>query len=124
MVARLGGDEFAVLCPQLHDDDAAVAIAERVVAALERPFVAEGLEVHIGASVGIATAAPGELDAEQLLDAADRALYQAKADGRGRWHLLSSSPAAEPDAESGPPDPLSARTPGGRRRLRSATIRP
>ncbi len=38
VVARLGGDEFAVLCPQLHDDAAAVAIAERVVAALEEPF--------------------------------------------------------------------------------------
>jgi diguanylate cyclase (GGDEF)-like protein/PAS domain S-box-containing protein len=97
VVGRLGGDEFAVLCPHLTTDDDAVAIAERVVDALERPFVAEGLEVQIGASVGIATTAPGELEAEQLIDIADQALYRAKAEGRGRWHLLSSSPATEPE---------------------------
>lgn len=90
VVARLGGDEFAVLCPQLSDDAAAVAIAERVVAALEEPFVVGSVEVTIGASVGIATTAPGRLDADELLDAADRALYRAKGDGRGRWHLVSA----------------------------------
>ena len=87
---ELGGDEFAVLCPQLSDDAAAVAIAERVVAALEEPFLIDDVEVAIGASVGIATTAPGRLDADELLDAADRALYQAKGDGRGRWHLVSA----------------------------------
>ena len=90
VVARLGGDEFAVLCPQLSDDAAAVAIAERVVAALEEPFLIDDVEVTIGASVGIATMAPARLDADELLDAADRALYQAKGDGRGRWHLVSA----------------------------------
>ena len=90
VVGRLGGDEFAVLCPHLVVDDDAVAIAERVVAALEQPFEADGLQLMIGASVGIATAAPGELDPEQLIDAADRALYRAKGEGRGRWHLLAS----------------------------------
>ena len=48
------------------------------------------MQVAIGASVGIATTEPGRLDAEQLIDAADRALYQAKDEGRGRWHLLTS----------------------------------
>lgn len=90
VVARLGGDEFAILCPALLDDAAAVTIAERVVSALERPFRVAGLEVTIGASVGIATTAPGGLDAEALLDAADRALYRAKDAGRGRWHLESA----------------------------------
>jgi diguanylate cyclase (GGDEF)-like protein/PAS domain S-box-containing protein len=97
VVGRLGGDEFAVLCPELNTDDDAVAIAQRVVDALERPFVADGLEVQIGASVGIATTAPGELEAEQLIDTADQALYRAKGDGRGRWHLLSTAPVTEPD---------------------------
>ena len=89
VVARLGGDEFAVLCPHLVDDEAAVTIAERVMAALTAPFVVDELEVTIGASVGIATTPPGHLDADELLDAADRALYRAKGDGRGRWHLVS-----------------------------------
>jgi diguanylate cyclase (GGDEF)-like protein len=91
LVGRLGGDEFAVLCPHLVSDEDAVAIAERVVVALEQPFEAEGVDVAIGASVGIATTEPGRLDPEQLIDAADRALYRAKGEGRGRWHLLSAS---------------------------------
>ncbi|MGZ4704262.1 MAG: diguanylate cyclase domain-containing protein [Acidimicrobiales bacterium] len=89
VVGRLGGDEFAVLCPHLVTDEDAVAIAERVVAALEQPFLADSVQVAIGASVGIATTGPGRLDAEQLIDAADRALYRAKGEGRGRWHLLA-----------------------------------
>lgn len=89
VVARLGGDEFAVLCPNLGDDAAAAAIAQRVVVALDRPFVIDGVAVVIGASVGIATARPGDLGADGLIDAADRALYQVKGAGRGRWHLGS-----------------------------------
>ncbi len=54
-VARLGGDEFAVLCEELSDDEDAGAIAERIVHAFGEPFVVEGREVRIGASVGIAT---------------------------------------------------------------------
>ena len=90
VVGRLGGDEFAVLCPHLVADQDAVAIAERVVAAVERPFDEDGVQVTIGASVGIATTEPGRLDAEQLIDATDQALYHAKGEGRGRWHLLTS----------------------------------
>jgi len=91
VVGRLGGDEFAVLCPHLATDHDAIAIAERIVVALEQPFEAESVQVAIGASVGIATTEPGRLDAEQLIDAADRALYRAKGEGRGRWHLLAST---------------------------------
>ena len=89
VVARLGGDEFAVLCPNLGDDASATAIAQRVVVALERPFAVGDVAVEIGASVGIAMARPGDLGADELIDAADRALYRAKDEGRGRWHLGS-----------------------------------
>jgi diguanylate cyclase (GGDEF)-like protein/PAS domain S-box-containing protein len=87
VVARLGGDEFAVLCPDLVDDDVAVKIAERVVESLQRPFAVGGTDVDMGASVGIATAVAGTTRPDDLVDAADRALYLAKAAGRGRWHL-------------------------------------
>jgi len=87
VVARLGGDEFAVLCPDLLDEESAIAIAERVVVSLQRPFLVGEASISIGASVGIAVARPGDLEADDLVDAADRALYQAKEQGRGRWHL-------------------------------------
>jgi diguanylate cyclase (GGDEF)-like protein/PAS domain S-box-containing protein len=90
-VARIGGDEFAIICPSLGADTDAVAIADRVVAALGAPFHVGDAVVSIGASVGIATVSPDDLDPDALLETADEALYQAKQEGRGRWHLAGSS---------------------------------
>jgi diguanylate cyclase (GGDEF)-like protein/PAS domain S-box-containing protein len=86
-VARFGGDEFAVLVesPSVLE---AEAIAERVVAAMDQPFLLDERDIHIGASVGLAcgggdhTAAIG---AEQLMRDADLAMYRAKSLGGGAW---------------------------------------
>ena len=53
-VARLGGDEFALLLEDSSDLNAATALAERVSAEIQRPFVVEGRDVLISASIGIA----------------------------------------------------------------------
>ena len=91
VVGRLGGDEFAVLCPHLRRPTRTPSPSPSGSwprsSCRSRPTASQ---VAIGASVGIATTEPGELDAEQLIDAADRALYRAKGEGRGRWHLLAS----------------------------------
>ena len=89
IVARIGGDEFAVLCHDITNVDEVTALADRLVATLNGPFDDLGLETRIGASVGIAISEPGELDHEALLAAADRALYEAKAAGKGRWLMAS-----------------------------------
>jgi diguanylate cyclase (GGDEF)-like protein/PAS domain S-box-containing protein len=83
-VARLGGDEFAVLVESAEDDPHAAAAAERISAALGAPFLVGGNEIHVRASVGIATADGGE-DADQVLRNADLAMYKAKAAGEGRY---------------------------------------
>jgi diguanylate cyclase (GGDEF)-like protein len=90
IVARLGGDEFAVVCRGLTGDEDVTAIAERLVSALEEPFKVDGSVITISCSVGIAVVAASDLNPDELLDAADRALYRAKGDGRGRWHLATS----------------------------------
>jgi diguanylate cyclase (GGDEF)-like protein/PAS domain S-box-containing protein len=74
-VARLGGDEFAVFLPGASAADAERAI-ERIRVALSEPLVHEGTSLALRASIGAATAAPG--DAEALLRAADGAMYVAK----------------------------------------------
>ncbi|MBP6771999.1 MAG: EAL domain-containing protein [Gemmatimonadaceae bacterium] len=81
-VARLGGDEFAVL---LEDYDAATCLetAERLRQSLTRPFLVEGREAFIGASIGVTDAAPG-VTLDELVRDADVAMYVAKAEGRGR----------------------------------------
>lgn len=93
LVARLGGDEFAVLCTRLGDDAQAEAIASRLIDAVSQPYAVDGAEVRIGASVGIATASSARAVGTELLDAADRALLEAKQTGRGRWRFGSITTA-------------------------------
>jgi diguanylate cyclase (GGDEF)-like protein len=77
MVARLGGDEFALLLPGAGLARAA-EFGRRVGAALQEPFVIDGLEVVMDASVGAALAPQHGTKAEALLQRADVAMYQAK----------------------------------------------
>ncbi|MEI7593603.1 MAG: diguanylate cyclase [Actinomycetes bacterium] len=88
-VARLGGDEFAVLCLGVEDDAWATMIADRLVHSISQVFVNDDTAVMLGASVGIATALAGQAGVDELVESADQALYQAKASGRGCWHLTS-----------------------------------
>ncbi|MEY2534783.1 MAG: diguanylate cyclase [bacterium] len=80
VLARLGGDEFAVLLP---DAAGAEAIGRRIGGALDERFTVDGIEVQIGASIGIAVFPEHGADAETLLQRADIAMYQAKASQSG-----------------------------------------
>jgi diguanylate cyclase (GGDEF)-like protein/PAS domain S-box-containing protein len=91
LVARIGGDEFAVLCRSVNTIDEATVIADRLLARLEEPIVSNGTSHQMSASIGIAVG-PGDTVGDTLLDRADRALYQAKSDGRARWRLADLAP--------------------------------
>lgn len=85
-LARLGGDEFAVLCGGTVSEEQITMIASRIVDQLNQPLsVGDGQNVDTGASVGIALGLPPGTPADTVLGHADRALYEAKAQGRGRW---------------------------------------
>lgn len=83
LAARLGGDEFAVLLER-GDASNALMVGERIMAALRMPFIIEGSEVIVRASVGIAESARSGQSAEELLRNADVAMYTAKSQGKGR----------------------------------------
>lgn len=83
VVARLGGDEFALLLGRVQSVDAAMAVARRVVDDLSQPIEVEGRTIQMGASVGVALAPDHADNADELLRAADMALYEAKSAGRG-----------------------------------------
>lgn len=90
VVARLGGDEFGVVCAT-GDVDVVVALASRVVDALESGVEIDGVHHDIGVSVGVAV---GVDPPDELVAAADAALYEAKRDGRGTWRV--AGPVVEP----------------------------
>ncbi len=82
-VARFGGDEFVVLCDDLADDDAALIVARRMLAAVAEPVALSTQEVFVTASIGIAIAG-ADASSDTLLRDADAAMYQAKNTGRAR----------------------------------------
>jgi diguanylate cyclase (GGDEF)-like protein len=86
---RFGGEELAVLCRET-DLDGATELAERLRAGIERQMAAEG----VTASVGVATVAPEGTSPEELVQAADSALYEAKDRGRNRVAVAGSTSAA------------------------------
>ncbi len=76
-VARLGGDEFVVLCPGVPTAQAAQAIARRLAAAVGAPVVVDGVEHRVGISIGTELST-SHASADELLRAADAAMYAAK----------------------------------------------
>jgi diguanylate cyclase (GGDEF)-like protein len=82
-VARLGGDEFTILCEEVADAEAAVALANRLAHSLALPYRLPAGMVSISASVGLALARPADDDPDSLLRRADSAMYAAKRGGPG-----------------------------------------
>jgi diguanylate cyclase len=82
-VARLGGDEFAVLLPEADTAGGAVAVAARLRDALGMPFVVNGVELGIDASIGVVVSGDHGEDVNTLLQRADIAMYVAKEQGIG-----------------------------------------
>ncbi len=80
-VARLSGDEFGVLL-EVRDPDEAASVVEKLRAALGRPFVLQGRDVHVTMSGGFAVSPRHGETADALLAGADIAASRARADGR------------------------------------------
>ena len=91
LVARLGGDEFAVLLEQVQSPDDAMALAQRLLAALSQPMMINGTELQPGASIGLTLSDLGYRSADEVLRDADLAMYAAKADGRQRVAVFDNS---------------------------------
>ncbi|MDB5504431.1 MAG: diguanylate cyclase/phosphodiesterase [Tardiphaga sp.] len=83
MVARLGGDEFAVVLAADISPNEANDFAARMIEILSVPYDMDGIEVVIGASIGIAMSPGDGTSSEELMRNADMALYRAKSEGGG-----------------------------------------
>jgi diguanylate cyclase (GGDEF)-like protein/PAS domain S-box-containing protein len=91
MVARLGGDEFTVILQNLDKISNAEKVAYKIINTLSQPFDLEGNAVSIGVSIGI-TIYPNDAGTlEELMNNADQAMYQAKADGRNCFRFYTQS---------------------------------
>jgi diguanylate cyclase (GGDEF)-like protein len=89
-LSRLGGDEFLALQVDARDADHVAALAQRLLAAVAAPLPLHGLEVHGGASIGIALYPDDGPDFDSLMKKADIAMYRAKAAGRNAFRFFDA----------------------------------
>ncbi|MEJ6005759.1 diguanylate cyclase [Paucibacter sp. AS339] len=89
VLCRLGGDEFALILPGLKDETVAEQLALRLIAAIREPMIIGGHLMPIGATIGLAFCPTDEVDAAQLLSAADVAMYAAKRAGKNTFRRAS-----------------------------------
>ncbi|MDH3240385.1 MAG: EAL domain-containing protein [Alphaproteobacteria bacterium] len=86
-VARLGGDEFAIILTNLEHVVPVDTLANRIVGQISQPQVVDGCLLTVGTSIGISFCPLDDTDPDELIRKADLALYRAKAEGRGRYHI-------------------------------------
>lgn len=97
-VARLGGDEFTLLFLNKGREKEMNEIADAILAEMTKPFIWEGQDCGISASIGFSVFEGGGCDMNEQLRRADKAMYEAKAAGKAQYCLYSA--ALEPDLYS------------------------
>jgi len=94
-VARLGGDEFVIALWKLSQIDDVAKLASKVVQDLSKPYIIQGHDVHISASVGVGIYPMHGEDGETLMKSADLAMYEAKRKGKNGYCIAAgNAPAA------------------------------
>jgi diguanylate cyclase (GGDEF)-like protein len=100
-LARLGGDEFTAIIPDMHEPGAAMTVARKLAAALERPFDVGGLELETRASIGVATYPMHGATEDELLSHADIAMYAVKRRGKDGIAMFEPPMALANEAYTG-----------------------
>ncbi|OAI20694.1 diguanylate cyclase [Methylomonas lenta] len=90
-IARLSGDEFVILCEQLEQPTSISSLAERINQVLRHPFKLDDQQIYLSGSIGIAVGHGSTHSADDLLRAADTAMYEVKQKGKDGWHFFSAS---------------------------------
>ncbi|HEY5762352.1 MAG TPA: EAL domain-containing protein [Rhodocyclaceae bacterium] len=89
-VGRMGGDEFAVVLPDMDSAEMAAIVARKVVEVIAEPFVIDGQELFVSASVGISLYPDDAADIDVLVRNADAAMYRAKDSGRNAYAFYTA----------------------------------
>jgi diguanylate cyclase (GGDEF)-like protein/PAS domain S-box-containing protein len=94
-VSRYGGDEFIIMLPDIvHTEDAAKC-AQKALAAINAPFEVNGLQLQIGASIGIASCPRDATNSLMLIKYADAAMYRVKSTGRNTFLFFAADMITE-----------------------------
>ncbi len=90
-LARFGGDEFTLLLPKLHNGrDDASKLADKITHTLKQPFIIDGHELYVSASIGIALYPHDGSNIDTLIKHADVAMYHVKGQGKNGYKFYSN----------------------------------
>ncbi len=89
IISRVGGDEFVVALSDVGNTDAVVAVAEKIMLAVARPYLLNGQDIHVTPSMGISLFPKDGEDIVTLVKNADRAMYRVKETGRNGYEFFS-----------------------------------
>lgn len=87
-LARLGGDEFTLIVRSFRDKDELTILAQRLIDALKNPIQIDGNMLHVGVSIGVAIYRIDGFSMDELMGAADSAMYRAKRSGKNCMRFL------------------------------------
>nr|WP_321514060.1 diguanylate cyclase [uncultured Pseudodesulfovibrio sp.] len=90
-LARLGGDEFGVLLAGIVDEESALAVTRSLLNEMNKPFILQGQEIQVGATVGISFYPNDGKDSVSLISRADAAMYGAKRKGKEDFGTFAES---------------------------------
>jgi len=90
-IARIGGDEFTLIITDIEDTASVSNIAMKILATIEEPYVMDGHEFNISASIGISLSPINSSEGNMLVKQADIAMYKAKKEGKNRIKFFDKS---------------------------------
>lgn len=99
LIARNGGDEFSIFIPHMNDEKDILALAERILSAINLPLTVAGEEVAINASVGLSRFPQDGRNLDVLTKKADIAMYTAKSNGKSCFRLYDPNIGEKTNAE-------------------------
>jgi diguanylate cyclase (GGDEF)-like protein len=90
-IARMGGDEFTAILTDVGESAAGVAVANKMLLVLQRPITIGDIDITMSCSIGISIFPECCSTTAELVKCADRALYDAKHDGRNRYVIFTEN---------------------------------
>ncbi|MEA1989913.1 MAG: diguanylate cyclase [Pseudomonadota bacterium] len=87
MVARVGGDEFVVLLTNISQNETACSVADELINSISKPYHIQGVEIEVGASIGISYYPESSNNIEELINKADKAMYEVKSRSKNSWNV-------------------------------------
>ncbi|MCV2350990.1 EAL domain-containing protein [Paucibacter sp. Y2R2-4] len=94
-LARIGGDEFVLVLVDVHRQLEFKSLLARILKACSDPIQVGDLALQVSASIGVTLFPQDNVDADQLMRHADRAMYEAKQAGKNRYQLFDAAQDAE-----------------------------